>query len=1094
MAVGDVIVRVGADTRDFERNLNNAASDLQDFGAAISGIGKVGAVAFGALTVASTLAISQAVSVASEYESAFANVRKTTEATEAQFAELSKGIRDMSKEIPMSSAEIANLAGVAGQLGIKQEDILDFTRVAADMGVATTMSSENAAMAMARFANITGMSMNDISRLGSTVVHLGNNLAATEDEILNMGMRLAGAGNQVGMTEDQILAFAGSLASTGVRVEAGGSAFSRVFLEMNTAVKSGGEELDAFAKIAGVSSSEFSKAFEKDAAGATIKFIKGLDGIEKSGGDVAGVLSDLGLGEIRVRDALMRAAGASDLFTDSLTIGSDAWKENTALTDEAQERYNTFASKLKIFGNRLKDIILIIGTPLMEALSGAMDALDPMLSYIEELAAKFENASDSTREMVAKFAIAIPVIAALLTAIFGAVAIIGLVVALVGTLKLWAFALGTTVSGLLALIGTIAGAILIIPALIALAVAVVKNWDVVKNKTADMVKSVGKALRELPAIVSDVAKQVGDYLREIIPESVVDFIEDMTKRVASAFSDVVSAIKDALTGDFESIGVIFSEFLPSIIGLLVGGLPGLAITGARFLPALAEGITENIEVISETATSILTGLLEGLAEGFPILLEAGVEIIENLLGGFVEAAPLIIEAVSELVISFIEALTEYLPLILESGMTILTTLLEGITEGLPFIIEAVSLLVEFLSTAIAVMIPLLAHIGLDILMAIIDGIVEMLPVLIETATTLISSLIDTFLDLLPTILGTGVEILMALIDGIIDALPDLLAAAVDLIVSLLDTIISQLPLIIEAGVEILLALIDGIANALPELVAAGLTLIASLAGTLISMLPEIIAAGIKILGALVKGILQAVGQLLSAGFELMGEFALTIAGFVPKLLSAGVDLIGSLIGGIGKMAGGVLSAAKDIGGKVLGGIKSVGSSIVDAGKDLMGGLSKGISSMKNKAIDTAKSVGSGIKNTLTSFFGIKSPSRVMEKEVGKMLGLGLTDGMAGQLSAIQRMATKVSEAATPEQPKLKGIDIGDMQGHRQDVTADLQADAADGGTLTLSNDVHEYRGMLEGAVFNVREEADIDRIAEELGKRTRDEKTRKGRR
>lgn len=108
-----------------------------------------------------------------DYESAFAGVRKTTEATEEEFQVLSDGFRELSKVMPQSASDIAKVGEVAGQLGIKQQDILEFTEVMIMLGDSTNMASDAAADALARFANITKMDSSNFSNLGSTIVDLG---------------------------------------------------------------------------------------------------------------------------------------------------------------------------------------------------------------------------------------------------------------------------------------------------------------------------------------------------------------------------------------------------------------------------------------------------------------------------------------------------------------------------------------------------------------------------------------------------------------------------------------------------------------------------------------------------------------------------------------------------------------------------------------------------------------------------------------------------------------------------------------------------------------------------------------------------------
>lgn len=331
----------------------------------------------GAVIAGTALAGLSAITVKAfaSFESAFAGVRKTIEGSEKDFAILAAGIRQMSQEIPESVENISKIAETAGQLGIAKENILGFTRTMVDLGNATNIVGEEGAKQLARLANITKLPQSEFDRLGSTIVDLGNNLATTESEIVNMSLRLAAAGSQIGLSEDQILSFSGALSSVGIQAEAGGTAFSKVMIEIASSVASGGKELTQFAKVAGLSSEEFKQAFETDASGALITFIEGLDATAKSGKNVFATLEQLGFADIRVRDTLLRAAGAGDLFRKSLEVGSRAWEKNTALTNEAEKRYATLTSQFKITLNVLKDISITFGERLAPAVTEALKSI-----------------------------------------------------------------------------------------------------------------------------------------------------------------------------------------------------------------------------------------------------------------------------------------------------------------------------------------------------------------------------------------------------------------------------------------------------------------------------------------------------------------------------------------------------------------------------------------------------------------------------------------------------------------------------------------------------------------------------------------------
>lgn len=328
------------------------------------------------------------------FEDAFAGVRKTVNGSPAELEAISDGIRDMAKEIPVGTTAIAGIAAAAGQLGIQTDNVLEFSRVMADLGVSTNLSGEQAATSLARLANITQMSQDDFDRLGSTIVALGNNFATTEADIVSMAMRIAGAGNQIGLSEAQILAFSTALSSVGIEAEAGGSAISKVMIDIAMQVETGGEKLQTLADVAGMTVGEFQQLFERDAATAVAAFITGLGRMQEEGRSTFGVLEELEYTEVRMRDALLRASGAGDLLTEALGLSGQAWKDNTALAKEAEQRYGTTASQIQILKNQVNDLGIELGTRLLPALNaiiggigGALQAFGDLPPFVQNMIA-----------------------------------------------------------------------------------------------------------------------------------------------------------------------------------------------------------------------------------------------------------------------------------------------------------------------------------------------------------------------------------------------------------------------------------------------------------------------------------------------------------------------------------------------------------------------------------------------------------------------------------------------------------------------------------------------------------------------------------
>lgn len=384
--------------KDIENQLTNTGKKIEEFGTKIKDTGdKIQGAGkkLSAFSAATGSALVASAKSAIDFEDAFAGVEKTVDGTAEQMEELKTGIRNMSKEIPSSTTEISAVAEAAGQLGIKTDDILSFTRVMIDLGNSTNLSADEAASSLAKFANVTKMSAKDYDKLGATIVALGNNFATTEADIVAMATRLAATGELTGLSQSQILSLATAMSSVGIEAEAGGSAMSKLLKKIKLATELGGGDLEEFAKVAGMSSKDFKKAFEQDATSALSAFIGGLNDTKRNGKSAIAILNDMGLKEVRLSNTVLALANANEVMNDAVKLGSKAWEDNTALTKEANKRYDTLKSKLTTAINKLKDMAITVGNKLMPSIEKIIDDFGKWIK-------SFDNLSDNTLDIIVK--------------------------------------------------------------------------------------------------------------------------------------------------------------------------------------------------------------------------------------------------------------------------------------------------------------------------------------------------------------------------------------------------------------------------------------------------------------------------------------------------------------------------------------------------------------------------------------------------------------------------------------------------------------------------------------------------------------------
>ena len=393
------------------QSANSMTSDIAKVGAKWESMGdrvaKVGDRLTKSLTLPMVAGGAYAGKMAVDFDTALANVRKTSDMTESQLEDLAKSALELSKTQPVDAQTILNIEALGAQLGISNEKLESFAKTVSGLDIATNMNAETAATEMARFANIVGMAEDEFGNYGSTLVAIGNNMATTESEVSQMAMRFASAGAQAGMSEAQILGMAGAMSSLGIKAEMGGSALSQIFVTIGNSVAQGGSDLEAFASRAGMSADEFKKAWGEDAAGAFNALIDGIRNATAAGEDMNVIMGALGFTQIRQSDVMRRLAGSTEAVThkqsvlsSALELSTSAWEQNTALQKEVDQRNESMASRIEVLKNKLNAIAITIGRPLVDAVIDAVEALDPMIQSISNAAQAFAGMDEGGQRAV----------------------------------------------------------------------------------------------------------------------------------------------------------------------------------------------------------------------------------------------------------------------------------------------------------------------------------------------------------------------------------------------------------------------------------------------------------------------------------------------------------------------------------------------------------------------------------------------------------------------------------------------------------------------------------------------------------------------
>ena len=298
-------------------------------------------------------------------------------------------------------------------------------------------------------------------------------------------------------------------------------------------------------------------------------------------------------------------------------------------------------------------------------------------------------------------------------------------------------------------------------------------------------------------------------------------------------------------------------------------------------------------------------------------------------------------------------------------------------------------LVQSAQTFIGNMLPIIEQ----ALTGISQMIAQLAPVIAAELPSLLQSI-------LPMLMTSGAQIIQTLAEGIIAAIPELMPAITDLIINLSEMLVTMLPQIIEVGAQVILQLALGIAEALPELIPTIIDVILTINEYLIDNIDLLVDAAVQLMIGLAVGLVNAIPILIEKVPVILTKLLESFKTNIPKLVEAGKQIIDIIKQAIDQYLPGLLAKGAELVNKLKAKISEKVKEFVNIGKDMIEGIKKGISDAWDSLTKWFDEKISGLVGGVKDILGIESPSKVFANEVGRMIPLGIAEGIQDEMGVV----------------------------------------------------------------------------------------------
>ncbi|WP_281508670.1 phage tail tape measure protein [Wolbachia endosymbiont (group B) of Pandemis cinnamomeana] len=448
-------------------------------------------------TIGLGLSLAAPVKVAIDFESAMADVKKVVkfDNKKDEVTKFAEGLKEMSRTIPLSAAELAQIAASGGQLGIKKEDLFKFTETVAKMSTAFDMSAEQAGDSIAKLSNVYGIDVSEMEHVGNVINHLSDNTAAKAKDMVEALATVGGTAKQFGLKFEQTSSLVNAFISLGKQPAKAATAINALLSKLQTA-EGQGKEFKAALEEMGITAEEMVQRISESGEEALLHFfqtLKKMDNQERST-----ILMKL-FGQ-EYQDDIALLAGSFNKYEDAIKLLANTEKYGSSLQEEFKNRADTTANKLQLLKNAIVEAGMNLGSVMLPTLNYVAGSLKTITEHIASFAEKYPTLTTTIMGTVAAL-ISLKIAAVGLGYGFTLLGstIFGLKANLLGVFSfLSATVFPAVVTGLRAItLAVMSNPIgLLIAGLVTGAALVITNWQKVKDFFSSFWKSIIKPIEE----------------------------------------------------------------------------------------------------------------------------------------------------------------------------------------------------------------------------------------------------------------------------------------------------------------------------------------------------------------------------------------------------------------------------------------------------------------------------------------------------------------------------------------------------------------------------------------------------------------------